>query len=167
MEAFCASLAFLWGIHRSPVNYPHKGQWCGALMFSWINAWVNNREVGDLRRHRGHYDVIVMLVLLHSRPIYITQEFLWQSPWASNEWDGITLLWLVQLQCIDRWEFPPFFKCHLQSPCATQTPLTLELGNNLSRVMCWYGLSQWETPLQWYVVSHCTAEPIPRMTPEK
>ena len=22
------------GIHRSPVNYPHKGQWCGALMFS-------------------------------------------------------------------------------------------------------------------------------------
>ena len=26
----------------------------------WINDWVNNREAGDLRRHRGHYDVIVM-----------------------------------------------------------------------------------------------------------
>ena len=25
-----------------------------------INDWVNNREAGDLRRHRGHYDVIVM-----------------------------------------------------------------------------------------------------------
>ena len=24
------------GIHRSPVNSPHKGQWCGALMFSFI-----------------------------------------------------------------------------------------------------------------------------------
>ena len=24
------------------------------------NGWVNNREAGDLRRHRGHYDVIVM-----------------------------------------------------------------------------------------------------------
>ena len=25
------------------------------------NGWVNNREAGDLRRHRAHYDVIVML----------------------------------------------------------------------------------------------------------
>ena len=52
------------GIHRSPVNPPHKGQWRGALMFSliyvWINGWVNNRETGDLRRYRAHYDVIVM-----------------------------------------------------------------------------------------------------------
>ena len=36
----------------------------GALMFSlicvWINGWVNNREAGDLRRYRAHYDVIVM-----------------------------------------------------------------------------------------------------------
>ena len=27
----------------------------------WINGWVNNREAGDLRRHRGHYDVNVMI----------------------------------------------------------------------------------------------------------
>ena len=27
----------------------------------WINDWVNNREVGDLNRHRAHYDVIVMV----------------------------------------------------------------------------------------------------------
>ena len=37
---------FVWGIHQSPVNSPHKGQWRGALMFSlicaWINVWVNN-----------------------------------------------------------------------------------------------------------------------------
>ena len=48
---------FLRGIHRSPVNSPHKGQWRGALMFTlicvWINGWVNNREVGDLRRLRA------------------------------------------------------------------------------------------------------------------
>ena len=47
-----------------PVNSPHKGQWRGALMFSLICAiitdWENNREAGDLRRHRGHYDVNVM-----------------------------------------------------------------------------------------------------------
>ena len=55
---------FVWGIHRSPVNSPLKGQWCRALMFSlictWINVWVNNREACDLRRHRAHYDAIVM-----------------------------------------------------------------------------------------------------------
>ena len=55
---------FVRGIHRSPVNSPHKGQWRGALMFSlicaWINCWVNNREAGDLRRYRAHYDVTVM-----------------------------------------------------------------------------------------------------------
>ena len=37
---------FVRGIHRSPVNSPHKGQWRRALMFSLIcariNAWVNN-----------------------------------------------------------------------------------------------------------------------------
>ena len=30
------------------------------LICAWINDWVNNREAGDLRRHRGHYDVILM-----------------------------------------------------------------------------------------------------------
>ena len=56
---------FVRGIHRSPVNSPHKGQWRESLMFSlicvWINGWVNNREAGDLRRYRAHYDVIVII----------------------------------------------------------------------------------------------------------
>ena len=50
---------FVRGIHRSPVNSSHKGQWRGALMFSlinvWRNDWENNREAGDLRRHRAHF----------------------------------------------------------------------------------------------------------------
>ena len=60
---------FVRGIHRSPVNSPHKGQWRGALMFSlicaWINGSVNNREAGDLRRHHVHYDVTVMNLCKH------------------------------------------------------------------------------------------------------
>ena len=55
---------FVRGIHQSPVNSPHNGQWRGAWMFplicAWINGWVNNREAGDLRRHRAHYDVTLM-----------------------------------------------------------------------------------------------------------
>ena len=64
MEKFPRYWPFVRGIHRSPVNSPHKGQWRGPLMFSlicvWINGWINNRKAGDLRRHPVHYDVIVM-----------------------------------------------------------------------------------------------------------
>ena len=56
---------FVREIHRSLVISPHKGQWRGAFVFSlicaWINGWVNNGDAGDLRRHRAHCDVIVML----------------------------------------------------------------------------------------------------------
>ena len=55
---------FVRGIHRWPVNSPHKGQWHGALMFclicAWTNGWVNNGDAGDLRRHRAHFYVTVM-----------------------------------------------------------------------------------------------------------
>ena len=44
----------------------------GALKFSlisaWINGLVNNRETGDLRCHRAHYDVTVMLLEISWRP---------------------------------------------------------------------------------------------------
>ena len=65
----------LCGEFTGPGDFPHKGQWRGALMFSlicaWINDWVNNREAGDLRRHRGHYDVNVMI-------LFITLTHMWQ-----------------------------------------------------------------------------------------
>ena len=60
---------FVRGIHRSPVNPSHKGQWRGALMFSLIctriNGWVNNGEADGLRRQRVHYDVTVMFTFNH------------------------------------------------------------------------------------------------------
>ena len=34
--------------------------WCFPWSAPWINSWVNNCGAGDLRRHRVHYDVIVM-----------------------------------------------------------------------------------------------------------
>ena len=55
---------FVRGIHRSPVNSPHKGQWRGALISAlvgaWINGWVNNHEAGDMRRYSVDCDVTVM-----------------------------------------------------------------------------------------------------------
>ena len=64
METISPSLALCAG--NSPVTgeFPYKGQWRGALIFSlicaWTNGWVNNREAGNLRRHRAHYDVTLM-----------------------------------------------------------------------------------------------------------
>ena len=62
---FPCNWPFVRGIHRSPVNSPHKGQWRGALMFSLICArikgGVNNGEAGDLRHNHAHNDVIVMV----------------------------------------------------------------------------------------------------------
>ena len=45
---------------------PHKGQSRRALMFSlicaWTTGWINDLDGGDLRRHRAHYDVTLMLI---------------------------------------------------------------------------------------------------------
>ena len=77
---------FVWGIHPSPVNSPHKGQWHGALMFSLIcpriNGWVNNRDVGDLRCHCTHYDITTILCRLESQP--------WIRWWLGNVRQAIT-----------------------------------------------------------------------------
>ena len=33
-----------------------------SLILAWINGWVNNREAGDFRRRRAHYDVTVTVM---------------------------------------------------------------------------------------------------------
>ena len=76
------SWPFVRGIHRSPVNSPHKGQWRWALMFIlicvWINGCVNNREVGDLRRYCAHYDATLMS--MPTCHLYDTQKLkMWMS----------------------------------------------------------------------------------------
>ena len=64
METFSALLAICAG--NSPVTgeFPHKGQWREALVFSlicaWLNGWIDSREVRGLRSHRANHDVIVL-----------------------------------------------------------------------------------------------------------
>ena len=86
---------FVRGIHRFPVNSPHKGQWRGALMFAliyvWINGWVNNREAGDLRRHRAHFDVIVMNCQHDHIITWHTLRYYWPYLRESTGYQWITL----------------------------------------------------------------------------
>ena len=64
LETFPRYWPLVRGIHRLPVDSPHKGKWTGSSVFclicAWTNGWANNHDAGDLRRHRAHYDVTVM-----------------------------------------------------------------------------------------------------------
>ena len=42
-----------------------------SLICAWINGWVNNREAGELRCHRAHYDVIMILISTYQYIVYI------------------------------------------------------------------------------------------------
>ena len=76
---------------------PPQWQWCGALMFSlisaWTNGWANNRDDGDLRRHRPHYDVTLMYEEL-STAIETMKK---PKKIMSNLWWSLYLL--MALQC--------------------------------------------------------------------
>ena len=72
METFSALLVLCAGnspVHRwiPPTRASEAGFWCFLWSAPWINGWVNNREAGDLRHHRAHYDVIVMIGLIPMR----------------------------------------------------------------------------------------------------
>ena len=109
---------FVRGIHRSLVNSPQKGQWRGALMLYVIYAWmkyqVSNRKAGDLRRHRAHYDVIVIQVWCHSADeSHLSTRFILFCR-VHNHYNEKTLT--TNLFPIKRTDWPTW---HVFSLCAT------------------------------------------------
>ena len=114
METFSALLVIC--AMNSPVNFPHKGQWRGALIFSliwaWINAWVNNREAGDLRRHRAHYDVIVMDLPAYGDDhirLYICSIANFWTPWQPPMKQTIICILKRICFCFNRMTFDNIF----------------------------------------------------------
>ena len=71
----CGEFTGHWWIPRTKASDAEL--WCIlSLVCAWINDWVNNGQAGDLRRHRAHYDVIVMMYsilcvhsLIHALPL--------------------------------------------------------------------------------------------------
>ena len=59
-----ALLALCAGNSSVTGEFPSQGPVtrCFGVFFDLQNGWVNNRDAGDLRRRRAHYDVIVMFL---------------------------------------------------------------------------------------------------------
>ena len=117
---------FVRGIHRSPVNSPHGGRWRRALMFylicPWINGRINNREAGDLRRHRHHYDVIVMIM----QKIHMLLSYLWSQFNSNSPENGVID---VPVFIYEYWQISRDQRCHggrvlLGQPEDTKTTTT-------------------------------------------
>ena len=80
METFSALLAICAG--NSPVTGEFPSQmasnaelWCFLWSAPWINSWINNGEAGYLRRHRAHYDVIVMLEFGTPKALLLKRQY--------------------------------------------------------------------------------------------
>ena len=76
--------------------------WCFLLICTWINGWVNNREAGDLRRRRSHYDVTVMLFVLGC---IISEPLLRFVMWNLWYWKCLVIyvtvyLWYYSVLCV-------------------------------------------------------------------
>ena len=65
IETFSAYLALCEDNPVVTAVLPHKGHWRETLIFpricAWANGWINNRDAGELKRHRAHYDVTVLV----------------------------------------------------------------------------------------------------------
>ena len=146
MERIPRNWPFVRGIHRPSMNSPHKGQWCGALMLSlicaWLNGWVNIREAGDLRRHRAHYDVIVILIL--------NQVWL-----CSTLTDHLLVVWLCVLKFVSN--ISVLFSYY------TVEPHTINTVTNWHPVLSWTCFSNvwmcvyWSSDFSPHYVNQCPA----------
>ena len=65
METFSTLLALCAGISSVTGEFPSQRPVTRGFdvffIYAWTNGWVNDRDAGDLRCHRAHYDVTVMM----------------------------------------------------------------------------------------------------------
>ena len=72
MEYFSALLAICAENSPVPGEFPTQRPVTRSFdvffdLYMGINGWVNNRKAGDLKGHRAHFDVIIMIKLKSSR----------------------------------------------------------------------------------------------------
>ena len=98
---------FVMGIHRWPVNSPHKGQWRRALMFSLIYAsingwskqswgwWIETQSHPLWRCCNDHHCCYSMSMILAFKPtVWIFSCMFIKSPTLDVLWIGRGMWWL-------------------------------------------------------------------------
>ena len=110
IETFSALLAIRAGNSPIPGEFPAQRPVTRSfyhvdvsLICARISGWVNNGEAGDFRRHRAHYDVIVMFDNLPGKPsIKVHNRVTWgKTPTLRHEaqisitngWSSLKLLY--------------------------------------------------------------------------
>ena len=112
--------------------------WC-----TWINGWINNREAGELRRHRGHYDVTVICYLRqHSQSFVVSPCELLQG-WVTA---GKGMLW-----------GGPLAKCSTARCVFLQLP-PKQVWWSWQKVINW---SQQEADMRWLNISQIWPFDVP------
>ena len=102
---------FAMGIHRWPMDSPHKGPVAQTLMFSLMivqtNSWIIRPVPGDLRRHCAHCDVIIM-ALAHgcvesSTDTVLTKSFdIFRPSFSGFLWFRIQFVnWMTSVKMAD------------------------------------------------------------------
>ena len=129
MEAFSALLVNVRGIHRLPVNSPHKGQWRGASMF-FFDLCLNKRLS---KQSWGWWFETLSCTLWRHR-----------NDWYHMNYLSVCISFTPQLNYI--LYFPSMFcftfSTHLLSFCALMTSLFLYISPQLyifdcgSYIMC-------------------------------
>ena len=78
---------FVRGIHRSPVNSPHKRpvalSFDVSLICAWTNGWVNHRDASDLGRHCVNFGVTFIVNLRNGREQCECLFQVSQSDWSN------------------------------------------------------------------------------------
>ena len=137
MRSFCVFFVvrpFVWGINRSLVNSPHKGQWCGALVFSLICAWKKNKaNLRDLIAATG----LVIKLDSNRQFFHPCDREIW---WMTSKNNRTLLLYCVKLCASFQiyWWIQTGFTVQKRS-------IRVEIGDMLSRVTLKFDGWPWKT----------------------
>ena len=77
------------------------------LRLNWTSSLVNDGDAGDLRRHRSHYDVIVMNVSFITWIAYTPPG--WQSDWFV--WENDFYLVGIPVMGVGTWTWNRHYMC--------------------------------------------------------
>ena len=70
--------------------------WCFFICVR-MNGWVNNRETGNLRRHRAHYDVTAMITKMRTFMILFTGKTCKNAKYGVNSSGNLECLRFIYL----------------------------------------------------------------------